>query len=353
MYNEYPDLIYEGFISDVFFTEIVEEGIGESIKNGLGRLKTFANKFIEKVMEKLRQLMFNIKKFFNRFKNNSKEVKEQENSSKTNETQSQSYENQDNNINDEEDNKNIDTTTKNKEEPELKKRPIKKEESKVKVAIFIHKYDIDAESTENFMNNHLMTFLLIEKQLKDIYELIKKSQPGSANKDYVLKKDSGFDEKTNSFYDTVNEGSEKLDEIFGKFEEIPNDEIIRKYVTEDYRIVDHKEVEIEYSNIDSIVMHYSKITKNTLEKCEKALDTLRSCNTSINNIINNINKIIKKQRETYKQRTGTDSSYREIISKELTLVTQKSLRYLNKLSSLFTEIVGCVSEELNSIKIVR
>ena len=56
MYNEYPDLILEGLISDSFYTDIVEEGIGESIKNGFGKLGTTFKTFINKVIEKWKWL---------------------------------------------------------------------------------------------------------------------------------------------------------------------------------------------------------------------------------------------------------------------------------------------------------
>ena len=66
MYNEYPDLIYEGLISDSFYTDIVEEGIGESIKNGFSKLKDIAKKAFDKIIEKLREFVGNVKKFISK-----------------------------------------------------------------------------------------------------------------------------------------------------------------------------------------------------------------------------------------------------------------------------------------------
>ena len=351
MYNEYPDLIYEGLISDSFYTDIVEEGLGESIKNGFNRLRTFANKFIEKVMEKLRQLMFNIKKFFNRFKKKSEEVKKEETSQTDENEESQSNEEDDNNENNEDIE---DLSNEEEKESEEEQKPKKvKEEPKVKMAVFRHKYDIDAESTEKFMDEQLMTFLLIEKQLKDIYEALKKINPRASDDKGLIKK-TQFKEKKEAFFQTLDERHYKLHKIF----DVPlihnnSEELIRKYVTDDYRIVDHKDIDVEDSKIDAMVLEYSKITQNTLDKCQKALDTLKSCNTSINNIIKDLNKLINFQRSVYKRRTGRDSMFRKHFLEDISEYTKESLQYLNKLSALFTEIVACVTEELSSIKIVR
>ena len=74
MYNEYPDLVLEGLISDSFYTDIVEEGLGESIKNGFGKLgttfKTFINKVIEKWKWILGKIKDGIKKIKEKFKKN-------------------------------------------------------------------------------------------------------------------------------------------------------------------------------------------------------------------------------------------------------------------------------------------
>lgn len=79
MYNEYSDLIYERLISDSFYTDIVEEGIGESIKNGFGKIgttfKTFINKVIEKWNWLLGKIREGINKIKNKFKKNSSESK--------------------------------------------------------------------------------------------------------------------------------------------------------------------------------------------------------------------------------------------------------------------------------------
>ena len=79
MYNEYPDLIYEGLVHDSFYTDIVEEGIGESIKNGFGKLGTTFKTFINKVIEKWKWLLGKIReginKIKNKFKKNSSESK--------------------------------------------------------------------------------------------------------------------------------------------------------------------------------------------------------------------------------------------------------------------------------------
>ena len=351
MYNEYPDLIYEGLISDSFYTDIVEEGLGESIKSGFNKLRAFANKFIEKVMEKLRQLMFNIKKFFNRFKKKSEEVKKEEISQTDENEESQSNVEDNNNENNEDIE---DLSNEEEKEPEEEQKPKKvKEEPKVKMAVFRHKYDIDAESTEKFMDEQLMTFLLIEKQLKDIYEALKKSDPSSYN-DHTLLKKVSFDEKKDAFYKTIRDRRAKFNKLFNDSEfNIDNSEIIRKYVTEDYGIIDHKDIDVEDSEIDAMVLEYSKITQNTLDKCQKALDTLKSCNTSINNIMNNLNKLVNKQREIYKRKHGRDSGFRKGFSSIMTDYTKEAIQYLNRVSSLFTEIVACVNTEMCSIKIVR
>ncbi len=68
MYNEYSDLIYEGLISDSFYTDIVEEGIGESIKKGFSRLRTMIKTFINKVIEKWKWLMGKIRQGINKIK---------------------------------------------------------------------------------------------------------------------------------------------------------------------------------------------------------------------------------------------------------------------------------------------
>ena len=74
MYNEYPDLIYEGLISDSFYTDIVEEGLGESIKNGFNKIKNAFKKAIDKLIEKwkwiLGKIKDGIKKIKEKFKKN-------------------------------------------------------------------------------------------------------------------------------------------------------------------------------------------------------------------------------------------------------------------------------------------
>ena len=61
MYNEYPDLIFEGLISDSFYTDIVEESIGESIKSGFTKIKNAFKKAIDKLIEKWKWLLGKIK----------------------------------------------------------------------------------------------------------------------------------------------------------------------------------------------------------------------------------------------------------------------------------------------------
>ena len=68
MYNEYPDLIYEGLISDSFYTDIVEEGLGESIKNGFTKIKNGFKKAIDKVIEKWKWLLGKIKEGIKKIK---------------------------------------------------------------------------------------------------------------------------------------------------------------------------------------------------------------------------------------------------------------------------------------------
>ena len=68
MYNEYPDLIYEGLISDSFYTDIVEEGIGESIKNGFSKIRTMIKTAIDKIIEKWKWLMGKIRQGINKIK---------------------------------------------------------------------------------------------------------------------------------------------------------------------------------------------------------------------------------------------------------------------------------------------
>ena len=68
MYNEYPDLIYEGLISDSFYTDIVEEGIGESIKNKFSKIKKAFTKAIDKVIEKWKWLIGKIRQGINKIK---------------------------------------------------------------------------------------------------------------------------------------------------------------------------------------------------------------------------------------------------------------------------------------------
>ena len=68
--EEYPDLIYEGLISQDFF--IVEEGLGESIKNGLTKLRTMIKTVIDKIIEKWKWLMGKIRQGINKIKEKNK-----------------------------------------------------------------------------------------------------------------------------------------------------------------------------------------------------------------------------------------------------------------------------------------
>ena len=85
MYNEYPDLIYEGLISDSLYTDIIEEGLGESIKNKFGKIRTMFKTFINKVIEKWNWLISKMKQGINKIKD---KIRKKKNNSGENNTNS-------------------------------------------------------------------------------------------------------------------------------------------------------------------------------------------------------------------------------------------------------------------------
>ena len=128
MYNEYPDLIYEGLISDSFYTDIVEEGIGNSIKNGFGRLKEICKKTFDKIIEKLKQFISNVRNYITKLINKFKK-KDNNSESSSNEKQNEDTKKEDESYGDISYRENEDDATSNRSTNEYHNSGINKYEN--------------------------------------------------------------------------------------------------------------------------------------------------------------------------------------------------------------------------------
>ena len=155
MYNEeYPDLIYEGLISSNFLedSEILTEGINfSSIWN---KLKKFAKKLFDKLIEKWNMLMNKIKVGLNKLKNKFNRKKDESNKSdqQSKNTTSNKTNSENNDDAEKENNETSDNNERKKEESE----PIinlGKVKYKFKSSNYIKDFDDEYENISIYIDN--------------------------------------------------------------------------------------------------------------------------------------------------------------------------------------------------------
>ena len=355
MYNEYPDLIYEGLISDSFYTDIVEEGFTDSIKKGFGRLKEIAKKAFDKIIEKLKQFVGNVRKFitnlFNKFKkkdNNEKEEKkedtkkEEKHKDKSSEENSVEY-----NSEDTEPENTTDSSDSgyNRNARNQRKRKLNGSYSdnhkKVKV---VYKYKIDF----NKMDDIVQSFYYIFNDLLSSFKLIihfiatiEKNEKDQDDQEFIKKLQS---KHIDAFVNSVEDGLKEYEYLFEKTDEEIISEIILNYGTYDEE--DVKE-EMEKSEAKEYVLKY----KNTMLKIkEKSADIVKVLETMKDYSVKAFDLIDKKINESdlSKEEKSKLKAFK-IAGNKAREQYQKVIRF----SSLFISLQIIVSSNITSIKVVE
>ena len=283
MYNEYPDLIYEGLISDSFYIDIVEEGLGESIKNGFGRLKEIAKKTFDKIIEKLKQFAGNVRKFITKIKNKFK--KKDNNKSSSNE----------------------------KEEKKEDTEPNTDKNNKVQ-----EKYKLNFEKTEEILNDFKNIFDDIQAIdgiiLTGIPEIQRKKQiPGHHQPDYI----QGIIEEIDKY-------ENKHSDIFDMSDkEVLLSQILIKSESDDKGEMNDKQY---ISKIENKLNEFSGIIKKITEKIEVLRELFDEIFTSLDEMDKENNQYTDYQLNMFK-------SYRELCIK-----TKDNYKKAIRISSLLVEL---------------
>ena len=328
MYNEYPDLIYEGLISDSFYTDIVEEGIGESIKNGFSRLKEIAKKAFDKIIEKLKQFIGNVRNYITKLLNKFKKKDTTEE-------------------NGEEDKKSEDTTDSgyNRNARNQRKRKLNGSYSdnhkKVKV---VYKYKIDFNKMDDIVQSFYYIFndlLSSFKLIISFIAIIEKNEKDQDDQEFIKKSQS---KHIDAFVNSVDDGLKEYEYLFEKTDEEIISEIILNYGTYD---LDGVKEEMEKSEAKEYVIKYKNTMLKLLEKSTdivKILDTMKDYSVKAFDLIDkkiNESDLSKEEKSKLKAFKIAGNKAREQY--------QKVIRF----SSLFVSLQIIVSSNISSIKVVE
>ena len=330
MYNEYPDLIYEGLISDSFYTDIVEEGIGESIKNGFSKLKDIAKKAFDKIIEKLRQFAGNVRKFISKIiskfkKKDDTEDKKSEDTGPENTTDS-GY---------------------NRNARNQRKRKLNGSYSnnhkKVKV---ICKYNINFGKTEDIVLSFYYIFADLSITFEHIITLMEKIEKNEKDQDdqvYIkTSQSSDIDEVVNDIKDDI----KKYQYLFEKSDEEILADLILNYGSDNVY-----EEEMEKSKAEEYCLKYQDtllaIKKNT-DDTIRFLEKSRDSSVKVFEIIDKKLKYPQLNKSDFSKEEKSKLKSYEIAGNKARVQYQKVIRF----SSLFVRLQSILVSNIASLKVV-
>ena len=330
MYNEYPDLIYEGLISDSFYTDIVEEGIGESIKNGFSKLKDIAKKAFDKIIEKLRQFAGNVRKFISKIiskfkKKDDTEDKKSEDTGPENTTDS-GY---------------------NRNARNQRKRKLNGSYSnnhkKVKV---ICKYNINFGKTEDIVLSFYYIFADLSITFEHIITLMEKIEKNEKDQDdqvYIkTSQSSDIDEAVNDIKDDI----KKYQYLFEKSDEEILADLILNYGSDNVY-----EEEMEKSKAEEYCLKYQDtllaIKKNT-DDTIRFLEKSRDSSVKVFEIIDKKLKYPQLNKSDFSKEEKSKLKSYEIAGNKARVQYQKVIRF----SSLFVRLQSILVSNIASLKVV-
>ena len=334
MYNEYPDLIYEGLISDSFYTDIVEEGIGESIKNGFSKLKDIAKKAFDKIIEKLREFVGNVKKFISKIiskfkKKDDTEDKKSEDTEPENTTDSgdSGY---------------------NRNARNQRKRKLNGSYSnnhkKVKV---VCKYNINFDKTKDIVLSFYYIFADLSITFLHIITLMEKIEKNEKDHDdqvYIKKaQSSDIDEVVDDIKDDI----KNYQYLFEKTDEEILSELILNYGSDNVY-----EEEMEKSKAKEYCLKYQDtllaIKKNT-DDTIRVLEKSRDRSVKVFEIIDKKLKHSQLNKSDFSKEEKSKLKSYKIAGNKARVQYQKVIRF----SSLFVRLQSILVSNIASLKVVE